>query len=334
MSLKTLANKLGLSISTVSRALADHPDVSEETKTRVRELALSINYVPNVLARRLQKGRCDAIALVLPGGPEQFDDPFFLELISGVGSRLAERGLDFVLRSAVPGPDEAKTYRDLVDGKRCDGVILPRKRAKDPRVAFLSGRGIPFVGFSAPEDDEAYPYVQIDNRSGGRHPAQHLMDFGHHRIALLQLKDPFLSALERQDGFASAMRERSLSPRVVTGAVHEDDGYQAVRQLLTEAKPPTAIACSTDRMAIGALRAIARSGLRCPEDVSIVGYGNQSFTAYTNPPLTTVHYPTYSLGRRAVDLLCQAVDGEDVRNLSEVWNVELVVRGSTGPSPI
>lgn len=333
MSLKTLASKLGLSISTISRALADHPDVSIETKVRVREMADSINYVPNALARRLQKGRCDAIALVLPGGPEQFDDPFFLELISGVGSRLAERGLDLVLRSAAPGPAELNTYRDLVDGKRCDGVIVPRKRLQDPRIGYLSHRGMPFVAFTPPIPGEKYPYLAVENHVGGSVPARHLVDLGHRKIVLLHLKDPFLASSARIEGFRRVMEEAGLASMVMSRAIHEDDGYQAVRELLSEPDPPTGILCATDRMAIGALRAVARSGLRCPEDISVIGYGNQSFAAYTNPPLTTVHYPTYSMGRRAVDLVCRAIDGEDVLHLSETWTLELVVRGSTGPAP-
>ena len=333
MSLKTLAAKLGLSISPVSRALADHPDVSEETKARVREVAAEINYVPNALARRLQKGRCDAIALVLPGGPEQFDDPFLLELISGIGSRLAERGLDFVLRSAVPGPMEAETYRDLIDGKRCDGIIVPRKRPQDPRISYLARRGVPFVAFSPPESDAVYPYIRVHNQSGGMLPTRHLIDLGHRDIVLLALKEHFISGSERQSGYEAAMQEAGLEPQVVRRATHEDDGYNVVRELLANEEPPSALLCATDRMAIGALRAISRIGLSCPRDISVIGYGNQSFTAYTDPPLTTVHYPTHALGRRAVDLVCRAVDGEPSAGLTENWNVDLVVRGSTGPSP-
>jgi LacI family transcriptional regulator len=333
MSLKALATQLGLSISTVSRALSDHPDVSEDTKARVRDMAARIDYVPNALARRLQKGRCDAIALVLPGGPEQFNDPFFLDLISGVGSRLAELGLDFVLRSAVPGPHEVATYRDLIDGKRCDGIIVPRRRAQDPRIAYLTERGFPFVGFSPPAPGEAYPYIQVDNRNSGALPARHLLDLGHQNILLLVFRDQYQSASEREAGFLEVMATANVKGNVVQRVQSEDDGFQVVRELLSQPSPPTGLLCATDRMAIGALRALFRLGLRCPENISLIGYGNQSFTAYTNPPLTTVHYPIDQIGRRAVDLVCRAINGESPTNLRELWNVELVVRGSTGPSP-
>ncbi len=159
MTLRALATRLGLSITTVSRALDGYEDVAPGTRMRVREVADAMGYRPNPVARRLRKGKSDAIALVMPTEPGRFFEPAFGELLAVIGEKLAEARLDLFLLAARPGPDEAEVYRRIVEGKRADACLILRTRRQDERVAYLDAAGFPFLCFGRTEAPKPYAYV-------------------------------------------------------------------------------------------------------------------------------------------------------------------------------
>src|SRR5437762_1066531 len=145
MSIRDLGSSLGMSITTVSRALDGYPDVSEKTRARVRAAADSAAYRPNAAARRLRRGATDIVTLILPTEPGHFDEPLYIQMLAPIGDRLARAGYDLTLIAATPGPDETKMYRRVVEERWADALIVVRTRHHDPRVQYLAARQFPFV---------------------------------------------------------------------------------------------------------------------------------------------------------------------------------------------
>lgn len=333
MSLRRLAGSLGVSVTTVSRALAGYPDVAAATRARVAAEARRIGYRPHKVARRLRSGRSGTIGLVVPAEPGSFD-LFFLALIAAIGPLLAHHGLDLVMMGAPPGPAEAAAYRHLVEQHRVDGLIVARTRRHDARVRLLLDRGIPFVAHGRTESTRAYAHLDLDGERAFRTAAERLLGFGHTRIALLNAPPIYMFAHHRALGWRAAL---AAAGTAFGPALHaeptEENGHRLMRTLLARRDPPTAVLCATDRMAVGALHAIASAGLRAGRDISVIGYDDLPIASYTDPPLTTLEQPIEPMARRMVEMLLAQLDGASAEGLAEVWPARLIARHSDGPAP-
>ncbi|MHB2167694.1 substrate-binding domain-containing protein [Alsobacter sp. R-9] len=332
-SLKTLAQSLGLSITTVSRALDNYSDVSEATRARVRAAAEAAGYRPNAAARRLRKGSTEMVTMVLPTEPGQFNEPLYIELLAALGKRLAKDGYDLTLLASPPGTEEIKTYRRLVEGRRTDGLIVVRTRRDDARIRWLLDAGFPFVAMGRTEVPGAIPFVDGDGEAGFREATRRLVALGHRRIALLGAPAAFTFATLRRAGYLAAMAEAGLAPRDIEVAADEEGGHEGATRLLTAPDRPTALLCATDRIAYGALRAARRLGLAVPADLSVVGHDNLPASAFSDPPLTTMELPIAETGDLLAETLLARIAGEDVRGLQRVCPVRFVERQSMGPPP-
>ena len=332
--LRTLAASLGLSITTVSRALDGHADVAPATRERVRAAAAATGYRPNTAARRLRRGATEAVTMVVPGDPGQFAEPLYLELLAVCGGVFDAAGLDLTVLAARQGADEMAVYRRLVEGRRTDGLIVARTRVDDPRVRWLAERGFPFVAMGRTELDVPYAHVDGDGEAAFRRATERLIALGHRRIAHLGGPDGFTFARLRRRGWASAMAEAGLpTDGVAEAALTEAGGAEAARALLARADPPTALLCATDRIAIGAIGAAAGLGLVVGRDLSVVGHDNLSQSAYTQPPLSTMELSIRGIGVRLAEMLIARIGGADPRDLSEIRPVEAIDRASVGPPP-
>lgn len=333
MSLARIAAALNLSITTVSRALAGYSDVSAKTRARVVAEAARINYRPNQDARRLRLGRADAVGLVMPTGVGQFDDPFFLRLLGAVGPGLAAKGLDLLV-CAAPEADEIAQYRHFVESRRVDGFLVARMRARDPRVAYLQEAGVPFVTHGRTESDRPYAWVDTDGTAAAALATRRLVGLGHRRIVLINAQARYSFARFREAGWRAAMAEAHLeTPPVVICEATEAGGFDAMHGLLGGGEEPTAVLCATDRMAVGALHAIAQTGLRAGRDISVIGYDDLPMSAHTDPPLTTLAQPFMESGARMVEMLVALLGGAEPESLQTMLQARLIVRASDGPAP-
>ena len=334
MSLRAIASQLGLSVTTVSRALGGFPEVAAATRDRVLAEARRIDYRPNQLARRLRHGRSEAVGMVLPADPGQFGDPFFLQLLAAVGPPLQRAGLDLLVMSARPGPEELRAYRHLVEGRRVDGILLARTRRDDPRICYLLGQGVPFVAHGRCDEPRPYAFVDIDGAAACQAATQRLIGFGHRRIGLINAALHYTFAHHREQGWRTALAEAELPPGPVRYAEpSEEAGFTLMRALLSEPAPPTAVLCATDRLAIGALHAVSQAGLRAGRDISLIGYDDLPMAGCTDPPLTTIEQAVARVGPRMVEMLISLLDGADPAGLREIWPTRLVPRASDGPAP-
>lgn len=332
--LKALANHLGLAVPTVSRALNGYPDISEATRQRVVEAAAALGYRPNPIARQLRTQRTDTVGLIIPGARGQFADPFFLSFLDGVGAALRESGLDLLVTSAPPGPEEIETYRRWVEGRRVDGFIVARTRVVDERVSYLLEAGVPFVCHGRTSVPGTYPFLDVDGHAGLQRATSYLIGLGHTQLGYIGAPPELQFGRHRLAGFLEALQEHGL-PKVGAWIQHgnltETSGCAVALTILGGQTRPTALLCATDAMALGAIYAAQQLGLEVGTDLSIVGYDDLPVGRFISVPLTSVRQPTREVGQRLVEFLKAHIAGTSAETLQEIWQPELVVRASAGP---
>lgn len=336
MDLRTLATQLDLSITTVSRALAGYSDVSLKTRLRVEQAARHEGYTPNRVAQRLKTGKANAIGLVFPMGSEAYGDAFFAELISAIGTALAERDLDLVIAAARASEDEVGSIRRLIDGGRVDGLIVPRTLWHDPRVDFLLERNVPFVTHGRTARSAEHAWHDVDGEAAITEAVQRLVGFGHRRIAFINAPLTYAYARYRLAGFNAALERAGLAPgdeSIRSGPATAATGAALAADLLGQPVPPTAIVCATDRLAYGALGAIRAAGLKSGQDVSVIGYDDLMASEHQTPPLTTMRQSIQSEGAALVKALLGLIEGRPLHELQDLARATMVARQSDGPPP-
>lgn len=329
-SLRELAQMLGLSITTVSRALDGYGDVAVATRERVFAAAEASGYRPNSAARRLRRGSTEIVTMVLPSGPGHFNEPLYIELLRSIGEHLAEHGYDLTLIAALPGPDELKAYRRLVEGRRTDAIIVVRTRREDARLRYLTDAGFPFVAMGRSDFPEPYAFVDGDGEAAFRDAVLRLAALGHRRIGHLAAPSAFTFAHLRRSGFARGCGEAGLAGEIIEDSATEEGGYRAAQMLLAQRGPPSALLCATDSMALGAMRAVRERGLAAGRDIAIIGHDNIPASAFSDPALATMELPIAATGRRLAEMTLARIGGADPRDLTEISAVEFIPRASLG----
>lgn len=333
VTLKDVAHRVGKSITTVSRALHGYDDVSVATRQRVLQVAAEMGYQPNTLAQRLQKRRSDTIGLVLPTFGPRFSDPFFSELLAGIGNKAAALGYDLLVSTRPPGDEELRAYHQMVAGRRVDGFIIVRTRRQDPRIDYLRQVDFPFVAFGRVVGDSDFPFVDEDGSHGMLLVAEHLCRLGRQRVACI-VPDPELNfAHARLNGLREGLAQHGMELEqtlIRVGDLTQRGGYQQAGELLDLPNPPAAIAACNDLMAFGAISAAQERGLVVGQDVAITGFDDIPLAEHFHPPLTTVHQPIYRIGGMVCEMLIQHIRGETMAQEQVILQPSLVVRQSCG----
>lgn len=334
VTLKDISQRVGVSVTTVSRALGGYDDVAEETREKVLHAANELGYYPSATARQLQKRRTDTIGFIIPTFGPRFSDPYFSELLAGIGNETARHNFDLLVSTRSPdSKEEENAYRRLVDGRRVDGVLVVRTRAEDPRLSYLMQRDFPFVAFGRSQANEDFPYLDVDGQKGLLEAVQHLIDQGHERIAYISAPLNLTFATHRLTGYKQALQNAGLicdEELVVVGQLTEEDGYRAAHRLFSLSDPPTAIAVANDLMALGAMRAAHERGLDVGHDVAITGFDDIPLAAHARPSLTTVRQPIYDIGRRVCQMLIKVIKEETLAERHILLGPTLVIRESSG----
>ncbi len=336
--LKDLAARLGLSQTTVSRALNGYPEVSEATRQRVLEAARRFDYRPNVSARNLATGRAGAIGAVLQSDRNLLLDPHYAEFLAGLGERLADAEIDIVLSPA--RGDEIGNYRRMASGTRVDAIILSSPQIEDDRVPLLHGLGMPFVLHGRTRSTIPHAWLDIDNEEAFRHATKHLLDLGHTRIALINGDTRYTYAADRERGYRDALAGRGIAadPKwMATGLMTDEVGFRAAERFLAGTPRPTAFVVSSMMMALGAFRAARAAGLELGRDISMIAHDD--VFPFLNPDrmvpaMSTTRSSIRAAGTRIAEIAVEMLDGRNVAGLHELWPVDLVIRASTGPAPV
>lgn len=334
VTIRDLAEKLNLSITTVSRALDGYGDVAEETRRRVTEVAREMGYEPSYAARQLRRKRTDAIGYILPTSSPRFSDPFYVNFLAGLCDEAATQNIDLMVTSCPPDSEQEKNlYRRWVQGRRVDGLILNRTRVNDWRINFLVKNNVPFVSLGKGEDATAYPYIDISDTDGIRELVARLVQKGHTRIAFIGASPNLVIQADRFLGYRLGLEDARItfdSDLVEQGDLTEESGYQAARKLLALPNPPTAILGINDLTALGVMHAAREKGLYIGTELAVAGYDGIKETEFTNPPLTTLFQPTYEIARELSRMLIKTIEGHVPEPATVVIKPQLVIRASTG----
>lgn len=275
MNIKELAKALGLSTSTVSRALNGYQDVNEATRLRIQQTARDLGYRANVGARRLVRGSTEAVGIVYSAGVENLGNPQFLDMAGGLSERLHAEHFDLMLAVASDEQD-LDTFDRLFRGGRVDAVVLPNTRVNDARVNYLLERGYPFLAYGRTAHCAGFSWFDFDNEQGSKVAVRHLVELGHRAIAYVHSPLDLNFALQRYQGFLAAMQDAGLAfdPGWLAGpAVDRRNGRAAVQALMQLPQPPTAIVVDNNLGGIGVLRGLMDMGLKLGADISVVVQG-------------------------------------------------------------
>ncbi|MER3514751.1 MAG: transcriptional regulator, partial [Chloroflexota bacterium] len=276
VTIRDVAKRLNLSITTVSRALDGYDDVAAETRQRVIAVAREMGYIPSHAARQMRRQRTETLGYILPTALPRFADPFFSEFIAGLGDEATLHNFDLLVSTAPPGSTaEQALYRRWVQGRRVDGMVLSRMRLDDWRVRYLHEAGLPLVASGRSRTPVDFPYVEVDSRSGFAALVAHLVARGHRRIAYIGAPATLTLQADRFAGYCDGLAAAGITfdPSLVTeGNLTRMGGYQAAQRLLALPQPPTAIVGVNDLTAIGAMRAARERGLVIGRDLAVAGF--------------------------------------------------------------
>ncbi len=330
-----IAHRANVSQSTVSRALRNSPLVNAETRERVQRIAQELNYKVDVNARNLRSMKTNTIALLLcedPGSGAAAINPFFLSMLGSITHAVSQRGYDLLVSFQQLSEDWQADYEQA---NRADGLIFlgyGDYPTYSKKITALDEDGAHFVTWGPVIKGQPGVFVGCDNRAGGRNATERLISLGHQRIGFVgdNSKD-YPEFQERYEGYCDALSEADfvIDQRLQRSSdSDENNGAAAVDDLLNSEVPFDALVCASDLIAIGAISALKRAGLRVPANVAVVGFDDIPTAAHMTPALTTVRQDTIAAGELLVDTLLKLIDGETAQ--SQLLPVELIIRDSCG----
>jgi LacI family transcriptional regulator, repressor for deo operon, udp, cdd, tsx, nupC, and nupG len=332
--IREVAQEAGVSVSTVSLALANHPGVAETTKARVREIAERLNYRPSAMGRALQSSRTNAIGLIIPhSGEHVFSHLYFMEVMSGVSEVLNTANMTLVLSTSSSEVDEAEAYLKLQRSQQVDGVIIASAAIGDRNIESIQKSNFPFVFIGRYPQDPTMPAIGIDDFGGAKSAVEHIIEHGHHRIAHISGPLGHLSAIDRRDGYQAALLDAGIKPNphyLFEGDFSEESGCTGMKALLMLESPPTALFAGNDETAIGAIQVLRQHGIEPGAGFPIVSFDDVVIARLTSPPLTTIYQPMRELGELAARNLLALLSGEKNSQPQIVLPTKLVVRHSCG----
>ena len=324
-----VARRAGVSIMTVSRVINRAENVRPETRERVLEAIRELSYYPNAAARALTRNRSYVLEILIPHEDYFYSSEYFSELIFGIEKVVHDSDYNLIFNTYDPG--RGAEYSVLYKQRKVDGLLIVAPASKDRTIAKLHQESIPFVLVNGRVDDLEVSFVDVDNVAGTFQAVQYLYDLGHRRIGIITGNLLVVNARHRLQGYLDFLSERGFPEAekwIFHGNWSEESGYAGFSHLVNLKDPPSAIFCSNDLMAIGAMRAAADMGVKIPETVSIVGYDDIRLASFVNPRLTTIHQPIDLVGKTAAELLLRLLSDQQDHPQQVTLQSELVVRKS------
>ncbi|WP_170785907.1 LacI family DNA-binding transcriptional regulator [Ruegeria lacuscaerulensis] len=340
MNLKQLSEILGLSQTTVSRALNGYPEVNEATRERVQAAATKHGYRPNSRAKGLATGRSMVIGHVIPSSSQhEMVNPIFGDFVAGAARTYGAHGYDMMFTNADDTSIE-RTYRDLFQRGAVDGVVLQGPKVNEHRIEVLTRMAVPFIVHGRSTGIEVpYDWVDVNNKSSFLRATRFLIDLGHKRIALINGLEDMDFAQRRREGYLQALQEANLTPEPAlmrSAEMTEVYGHHEARDMLQLDNPPTAILVSSMISAIGVRRALNEAGLKLGRDVSVIAHDDDLSYLKNGqdvPIFTATRSSVRQAGEIAAEMLIDRIKSPEDPVKTRLLEAELVVGGSTGPAP-
>jgi LacI family transcriptional regulator len=328
-SMKDVARRAGVSISTVSRVISRKIPVDARTEQKVRAAIRELRYKPNLLASGLRSKSGRAIGLLVP----RIADPFFCSLIDHVDRAVISHGYNLLLFNTNSDPDFEEQVIENMLSRRVDGIIFSMVSDESRAMELVSGVDVPVVMLDRVRDTEKLLSLVLDNTRAGRIAAEHLADLGHRRLACITGPQTIHLCIERLNGFRAALEERGIpvdDDCVVEGDFTFSSGVAAASRLAAVSPKVTAIWAQNDLMAAGVMKGMIGSGRRIPENLSIVGMDDVEVPILLQPPLTTIAQPIREMAEKAVEMIWDRMRGGSMQHRA-ILEPRIVIRESTAP---
>ncbi|HEY2644099.1 MAG TPA: LacI family DNA-binding transcriptional regulator [Galbitalea sp.] len=326
-----VARLAGVHAGTVSRALNQRTEnqVNHETLGRVRQAAKQLGYAPNSIARGLRTNSSMTIGVIIP----DLTNPIFPPIVRGIDSRLTERGYSAVVVNTDGSDDAERLHFESLVQRQVDGLIFATGHSGHSLAGEAFDRGIKAVMVNRDSGGVPFPAVVGDDADGIRASLAHLVELGHRNVLHLEGPPSFSTSRIRAEAFVAGCAELGLNGRVVQCSAYSvEAGQQAMDDLFeSNSKLPTAVVAGNDLLALGVYHSLRLHGVKCPEDVSVVGFNDMPFAGDFQPAMTTVRTPHFEMGAEAARLLLEQIDSAPRGAMKVTLPVELVVRASTGP---
>jgi LacI family transcriptional regulator len=336
VTIKDIARELGISPSTVSRALKDHPDISPETKKAVNELAEKLNYQPNIVALSLRQSKTNTLGVIIP----EIVHFFFSTVISGIEDVAYSAGYNVILTQSNESSQREMTDMKALFNSRVDGMLLSlsRETTNFDHIESMMAKGVPMVFFDRVYDHPNTSKVIVDDLSGAKEATLHLIEQGCKRIAHIEGSPNLEITKQRLEGYLEALKEKNIpiDKDLIISCPDPsiEGGKSAAEKILAMSNVPDGIFATNDPVAMGAMQAIRAKGLKIPQDIAVVGFSNWLFSSMTDPPLSSVDQPGFEMGQEATKLLIRQIgvkskEDIDPKPETKILKTKLVVRESS-----
>ncbi|MEZ5759434.1 MAG: LacI family DNA-binding transcriptional regulator [Emcibacteraceae bacterium] len=315
----------GVSVATVSRTLSKPDKVSAKTREIVNAAILETNYKPDILARNFRTRKSSTIVVLVP----DIANPFFSRVIRGIEQTAQSLGYAVLLGDTQGDLGRESTYANMVNTSQVDGIIQ-----LDSHNPFENNSDVPIVNACDCVRGANIPTIELDNAAAAEKMTDYLISLGHNNIAIITGPLDSTITQNRLSGYKAALKKSEIKfkpENINVGDYSFLSGMSATRMLMKNQIPPSAIFCMNDQMAIGAIKQVKKMGLKVPDDISVAGFDNISFSEYCDPPLTTISQPAEEFGSKAMSTLYRIINQEGTVKRNVFLDFELIIRNSTGP---
>jgi LacI family transcriptional regulator len=329
--IKDIARHLGISAATVSRAMRDHSNISQERKESVWEVARKLNYHPDSVAQSLKSGQTQTIGVILPA----IKYHFFSEALDGIEDVAFKAGYTVLLCKSNESHDREVLNAEMLASKRVAGIIvsLSQDSRNTEHFSGLMQRNVPVVFFDRVPEKMKAPKVVVDDYDAAFSLTEYLIGAGYRNIAHLSGPESLLISRLRMQGYLDALKKHGISPPkdgVIYGGLEEEDGKTEGMRILTMRPRPDAVFAVNDPVALGIYRACKEAGMKIPQNLAVAGFSDNPISALLTPPLTTVSQPAYEIGIAAAKMLLERIkEGNPIKSELVVCKTKLIVREST-----
>lgn len=328
VTIKDIAQMAGVSKATVSRVLNDSKPVSSEIRDKVMRVIEETGYKPSALARGLATKETHLIGVIIP----DVANPIFSELVKGMEEEANNTNYNVLLCNTYLDHEKEMRYLNILKDKEVDGIIFLTTDETEDQTTFFKSFGKPVVTVDRRFKQLAIPSVGVNDFKASYDAVNYLINLSHEKIAMVRAPfDDQSHGYDRYNGYLKAMEDHNLTVDknwIVEGNFTVNDGYEAMGRLLASKNPPTAVFFANDMMAVGGIRCIVDSGLRVPDDISVIGFDDIPIASIFIPSLTTVKQPTFDIGRKAMEKLIHMINGND-EEMHTLFETQLMLRNST-----
>jgi len=325
--IKDVANLAGVHPSTVSRVINNDSRISEKTKNKVLLIIKKLGYTPNAIARGLKTKRTHTLGMLIP----DITNPFFAEIARGVEDAANKNNFNVILCNTDDKLKKERTYLEILQGKRVDGLILGTAHIRDKSILELEKKKFPYILVSRNIEGLDKNCIIVDDVAGGIMATEYLIKLGYRKIAHITGPLKVRGSINRLEGYKIALEKHQIEYKeelVEEGDFRINGGYQAMKKFLKLSKPPTAIFAANDLLALGAMQVIQRKKYHIPKDFCIIGFDDIRLASFVDPPLTTIRQPMLEMGALAVKMLLRIIEEGEFDQRKIVLKSKLIIRES------